>query len=143
MKSGSLITARLAGEQGREIFAVPGHPLDPRAEGPNHLIREGATLARKADDILEALMNFSGHGMREPNYPTPLYAASPVSTDEPPENAQETILDHLSFSPLAVDELIRACHMSIPVVQTILLELELAGRIKRSAGNRVSLVQEG
>ena len=66
MRSGSLITARMAGEQGRDIMAVPGHPLDPRAQGPNHLIREGATLIRNADDVMEILQNFSGNALREP-----------------------------------------------------------------------------
>ena len=66
LRSGSLITARMAGEQGRDVMAVPGHPLDPRAQGPNHLIREGATLIRSADDILEIIRNFSGNALREP-----------------------------------------------------------------------------
>ena len=142
MRSGSLITARMAGEQGRDIYAVPGHPLDPRAQGPNHLIREGATLIRNAEDILEGLMNFSGNALREVNYTQTGLHTPMANENEIPENAQDLIIDHLSFTPIAVDELVRACHVSIPVLQTILLELELAGRVKREPGNRVSLLKE-
>ncbi len=144
-RSGSLITARLAGEQGRDVFAVPGSPLDPRASGPNHLIREGATLIRSADDVLEILMNFSGNTLREPlytkaNFTLPITLAA--NTDSPPEDLQEKVLSHLSFSSISVDELIRACHVTISALQTTLLELELAGRIKRLPGNRIMLVDE-
>lgn len=139
MKSGSLITARLAGEQGREVFAVPGHPLDPRASGPNALIRDGAVLVRHVDDVLENLVNFA---------PNTLFDSAGGDAFEPffddgnvPEDAQETVLEQLSFSAVSVDELIRSCDLSVSAMQTILLELELAGRIKRLAGNRVSLLE--
>ncbi len=143
-RSGSLITARLAGEQGRDVFAVPGSPLDPRASGPNHLIREGATLVRSADDVMEILMNFSGNSMREPQMKiVNLTQHIPDEKhEENPVNAQDTILSNLSFTPISVDELIRACHLTISTVQTALLELELAGRIKRLPGNRVSLLED-
>ncbi len=143
MRSGSLITARLAGEQGREVYAVPGHPFDPRAQGSNHLIREGATLVRGADDIFEALRSFSGHEMREPKAPEPRFHGPFADDDQRPENSTELVMQNLSFSPVQVDELIRTCLLSIPVLQTVLLEMELAGRIKRHPGNRVSLAQEG
>ncbi len=142
MRSGSLITARLAGEQGRDVYAVPGHPLDPRAQGPNHLIRDGATLVRYAKDVLEVMSNFSGTTLREPEFDREAFIPEAFETVEPPENAQEKIISHLSFAPLAVDELIRTCQLTIPVVQTILLDLELAGRIQRHAGNRISLKEE-
>ncbi|MCD8519864.1 MAG: DNA-processing protein DprA [Alphaproteobacteria bacterium] len=140
MRSGSLITARLAGEQGREVWAVPGHPLDPRAEGPNHLIREGAVLIRNAEDIMENLLHFSGHGMREFHV-----VQNPVETrfekpEELPGDAEERVLQNLSPTPCGVDELIRACGLTVGSIQTILLELELAGRIKRLPGNRVCLI---
>lgn len=146
-RSGSLITARLAGEQGRDVFAVPGSPLDPRASGPNHLIREGATLVRDAEDILEILMDFSGKNFRAPVTPT-LFAREPEYdntlelNDNNPETAQEEILSQLSFTPITVDELIRNCHVSVSGLQSILLELELAGRIKRLPGGRISLLEE-
>lgn len=148
-RSGSLITARLSAEQGRDVMAVPGSPMDPRATGPNHLIREGATLVRSAEDILEIIMNFSGNALREP--PASMAAFQPCSpaneditnnTDFDIEDAQETLLNNLSFTPVTVDELLRACHMSIPALQSVMLELELAGRVKRHAGNRISLIHE-
>ncbi len=122
-------------------MAIPGSPLDPRAQGPNHLIREGATLIRNADDALEILMQFSGHNLREPVQPPPSFDAPLPANEDIPANAQEDVLKHLSYTPVSIDELIRACHMSIPVMQTVLLELELAGRVKRLAGNRIGLIE--
>ena len=139
-RSGSLITARLAGEQGREVMAVPGSPLDPRAAGPNHLIREGANLVRSADDVLEILLKFSGDGFREPPPPPANFEQPPASDQDIPENGHDLVLEQLSFTPVSIDEVLRACHMSIPVLQTILLELEIAGRVKRLPGNRVTLL---
>ena len=147
-RSGSLITARLAGEQGRDVYAVPGSPLDPRASGPNHLIREGATLIRNADDVMEILMDFSGNTLREPPTRQTHFTPHLVETDNEnsessPEIMQEKIISQLSFTPIFVDELIRACHVTISELQSTLLELELAGRIKRLPGNRISLLEQG
>ncbi|MCB1591755.1 MAG: DNA-processing protein DprA [Alphaproteobacteria bacterium] len=139
-RSGSLITARLAGEQGRDVYAVPGSPLDPRAAGPNHLIREGAILIRNADDVLETLTRFSGDGLRAPLPPSSAPPLSPGMEEPPGEQDHETVLSHLSFSPINIDELIRACHLTVSAVHTVLLEMELAGRVRRLPGNRVSLV---
>ncbi len=147
-RSGSLITARLAGEQGRDVYAVPGSPLDPRASGPNHLIREGATLIRNADDIMEILMDFSGNSLRETpmnivNFFQPHNEKSFVESEsDTPENIQNLILSNLSFTPISVDELLRACHVTISTLQTHLLELELAGRVKRLPGNRISMLDK-
>jgi len=147
MRSGSLITARLAAEQGRDVYAVPGSPLDPRSSGPNHLIREGATLVRNADDVMEILMDFSGKSLREPptaqaNF-TPYPIAFDLQTQEnSPEITQEKILSALSFTPISIDELVRACHLTISELQSTLLELELAGRVKRLHGNRISLLEQ-
>lgn len=142
MRSGSLITARMASEQGRDVYAVPGHPLDPRASGPNHLIREGATLVRSCEDIMESVLDFSGSAMREPflrqiplDPPVPHY-------EEPPDNSHDAVLEKLSFTPIAVDEILRSCHLSSGAMQSILLDLELAGRIKRLPGNRIQLLGE-
>ena len=155
MRSGSLITARLAGEQGRDVFAVPGHPLDPRAAGTNYLLRDGATIVRNAHDVLESLNDFTDQTMRESapannDFHTILapelsknFAQDLAQDNDIPQNSQEIVLNNLSFTPVSVDELIRACHLSIPVLQIILLELELAERIKRTPGNKVSLTQEG
>ena len=134
-KSGSLITARLATEAGREVMAVPGSPLDPRAQGCNLLIREGATLIQNAADVMELLRPIDDRAVRIP----------PMRFDPaPPEDAsdaeRETLTDLLGPVPVAVDELIRQSALTPAVVQTVLLELELAGRLERHAGGRVSLV---
>lgn len=147
MRSGSLITARMAGEQGRDIMAVPGSPIDPRAKGPNHLIREGATLVRNADDVLEIITNFSGKGFREPistpqNFIYDIIENDISATENSRETLQEKILSNLSFTPINVDELVRACHVTISEVQLIVMELELAGRIKRLPGNKIILIEQ-
>jgi len=130
-RSGSLITARLAGEQGREVMAVPGSPLDPRAQGCNQLIRDGATLIQNAADVLEAIR------------PTQSRFASPVDRFEPamPEDddAAGAIEDLLGPSPVPVDDLIRLSGAGSGSVQMALLELDLAGRLDRHAGGKVSL----
>jgi DNA processing protein len=134
-RSGSLITARLAAEAGREVMAVPGSPLDPRAQGCNLLIREGATLVQRAADILEQIRPFDPRSVRSP---IDAYAAVP------PEDASDIerrrITDLLGPVPVAIDELIRQSGLSPAVVQTVLLELELGGRLERHAGGRVSTV---
>ncbi len=139
-RSGSLITARLAGEQGRDVYAVPGHPLDPRASGPNRLIRDGATLVRDAADILESLNSFGSGMMREVRaqaaYAAPL---RPVS-DGDVETARDMIEQSLSYTPASVDDLIRQSGLPAALVQTALLEMELAGRAQRLPGNRVVLL---
>jgi DNA processing protein len=143
MRSGSLITARLAGEQGRDVFAVPGHPMDPRASGPNKLIRDGATLIRDTDDVLENLINTLPNPPQNTLFDNP---QSPIeksfaNENEVPHNAHESVLSNLSFAPIGIDELIRSCQLDISVMHTILLELELAGRINRLHGNRVVLLE--
>jgi DNA processing protein len=136
-KSGSLITARLAGEQGREVFAVPGHPDDPRAHGPNRLIKDGAHLISGPEDVLNQLTNLLRRPLAEPSqgelFKTPQAQPSGAELDR----AREEILMILGLSPVAVDEIIRQCHLSPPVVATVLLELELAGLLERHPGNRV------
>jgi len=153
-KSGSLITARFALEQGREVFAVPGSPLDPRSRGANDLLRNGATLTETAADILAQLGPLlQGRpaawetGPSQPRLPlmpaaprrgaTPAIpaASAPVSEDA----ALDMIVEKLSPTPVAVDELVRQCQLSAAAVATLLLELELAGRVERHPGNLVSL----
>ncbi len=145
-RSGSLITARLAAEQGRDIFAVPGHPLDPRASGPNHLIREGAILIGSAADVMESITNFMGEprNLHEPKAPSTDFIQPSNSTTIIPANGHDMVFDQLSFTAVSIDELIRACQLSVPMMQIILLELELAGRVKRLPGNKICLIdQEG
>ena len=134
-KSGSLITARLAGEMGREVMAVPGSPLDPRAQGCNGLIRDGATLIQNAAEILETIRPIDARMVRAPVSPFDSQAA-----DDAGDADRRTIVDLLGPVPVAVDELIRQSTLRPAIVQTVLLELELAGRIERHAGGRVSSV---
>jgi DNA processing protein len=136
--SGSLITASYALEQGREIFAVPGSPLDPRARGTNRLIREGATLIESAADVLSVLQPILGKGFGEPDRPSPKAAAA-EALDGENDRIRSQVTELLGPAPVEVDELIRRSGGSVPAVLTVLLELELAGRIARHPGNRVSL----
>jgi DNA processing protein len=135
-RSGSLITARFAAEFGREVMAVPGSPLDPRAQGCNLLIREGATLVQSADDVLEALRPLHLGPVSDRR---DLYGAAPVPPDAA-EAERRAVTDLLGPVPVLVDELIRQSGLPPAIVQTVLLELELAGRLERHAGGRVSLV---
>jgi DNA processing protein len=142
-RSGSLITARFALDQGREVFAVPGSPLDPRCRGTNDLIRNGATLTESVDDILPQLPGGIGTpaGDWGPARATPSWApAAPPGGGEARDSAHSEIVERLGPTPVAVDELVRQCHVSPATVVTILLELELAGRLERHPGNLVSLV---
>lgn len=178
-RSGSLITARFAMEQGREVFAVPGSPLDPRAEGPNDLIRQGASLCAGVDDVVTALaplverepaqkslfdaddLNDTGEPLWD-EFDWPEVAPAPVAAraaydpglydgggradDErgrfptQMEEGARIVAGLLGASPVDVDELVRGSGLSVRVVHTALLDLELAGRIARHPGNRVSLL---
>jgi DNA processing protein len=134
LKSGSLITARNAGEFGRDVMAVPGSPLDPRAQGCNQLIRDGAILIQNAADVLEAIRPFEVR-VEQPT--------APFTGAEPPLDASDgersAVIALLNQTPVPVDEIIRQAALSAATVQTILLELELAGRLERHAGAKVSL----
>jgi DNA processing protein len=135
-RSGSLITARCAAEAGREVLAVPGSPLDPRAQGCNQLIREGATLIQNADDVLEALAPSRVRPFRQPERDY----GSPEVVVEADDRDRATVTGMLNGTPVPVDELIRQSDLSPAIVQTVLLELELAGRLERHAGGKVSLM---
>jgi len=139
-RSGSLITARYALDQGREVFAVPGSPLDPRCRGTNDLIRRGATLVESVDDILTQLGPQLAAALGEPRREFFAPGAAESAGRNELQRARETILALLSPTPVPVDELVRQCQLSAAVVVTVLLELELAGRIERQAGNQVSLL---
>ena len=135
--SGSLITANYALEQGREVFAVPGSPLDPRAKGANRLIRQGATLTESAKDVLEVLGPIVGSAFAEPDR-VPFAANGARASDDESELHRSTILEALGPAPVDIDEIVRLSGAPAAVVQSILLELELAGRVARHPGNRVS-----
>ncbi|HUQ13883.1 MAG TPA: DNA-processing protein DprA [Novosphingobium sp.] len=139
-KSGSLITARLAGEAGREVMAIPGSPLDSRAAGCNQLIRDGAVLVQSAQDVLELVTGFAGtpRSHFRDSAPVPF---DPVDEGLAPERKCEPadIAHLLGVAPVGVDELIRQSGQGAAAVQLALLELEIAGRLTRHAGGRVSL----
>jgi DNA processing protein len=135
-RSGSLITARLALEQGREVFAVPGSPLDPRAEGTNSLIKQGATPVTDADDIVSVLRPIIGADLpaREEDA-----EASESPQVEPAHDERQRVIALLSPAPVSIDDLIRLSQSSPRVVRMVLLELEIAGRIERHGDGLVSL----
>jgi DNA processing protein len=133
-RSGSLITARLAAEAGREVMAVPGSPLDPRAQGCNQLIRDGATLVQNARDVVEELGPMEA---RVRSMATD-YRAEPHMANGS-DDAMSLVEDLLGPSPAPVDEIIRLSGASSGSVQMALLELDLAGRLDRHAGGKVSL----
>ena len=142
LKSGSLITARVAGDQGRDVFAVPGSPLDPRSQGPNRLIRDGATMTESVEDIVQALANSESRPLREPQ--SDLFSADRgIQVDEATvREIGERLLESLSYTPVPVDELIRGCQLSASVVRIVLTELALAGRVQELSGNQVVLIQQ-
>ena len=149
-RSGTLVTARMAGEQGREVFAIPGHPLDPRAEGTNGLLKSGATLVTEPDDVLQALSPL----LREPHsgpvshavpsgHPATRQEALPLDEPRAPASLGQTdrnrLLQALGPAPTDVDELARATGLSPRAIQIGLLELSLAGRLERHGHHLVSL----
>jgi len=137
-KSGSLITARFANENGRDIFAVPGSPLDARSRGCNQLIREGATMVENVSDILQGIARLRGMVMEETKVPDYAFAAT-LPSDKELDSAREAIVEKLGMTPVTVDELIEQCGISAATAMSIVLELELAGRIRRASGNKVFL----
>jgi DNA processing protein len=134
LRSGSLITARIAAEQGREVFAVPGSPLDPRAAGTNDLIKQGATLTTEASDVISAVEPIMGRplALREPD-------DEPLDV-EPDAGDRARITALLGPTPVLLDDLIRMAGASPAVVRAVLLELELAGRLERHGGGLVSMM---
>jgi len=135
-RSGSLITARMAAEQGREVFAVPGSPLDPRAAGTNDLIKQGATLVTDVADIVNAVQPILGRPIM---YPAGETDSEPLDgAPEAHDRAQITGL--LGPVPVSIDDLVRMSGASPAIVRTVLLELELAGRLERQGGGLVSLL---
>ncbi|MEQ8320856.1 MAG: DNA-processing protein DprA [Rhodospirillales bacterium] len=139
-KSGSLITARMALEQGREVFAVPGAPQDPRVKGSNALIRDGAQLTETADDVIRTLSEM-GSGALHERRRNNLTAPAPASASGPEiDAARRKITQALDYGPTGIDAIIRDTGCSAAAVFVVLLELEIAGRLERQAGNVVTLI---
>jgi DNA processing protein len=135
-RSGSRITARCALEQGREVFAVPGSPLDPRAEGSNELLKEGATPVTCAADVVTVLRPILGQPIGEPEESEPL----PSPAEEIGDDQRSRIIGLLGPSPVPVDDVMRLSGSPPAIVRAVLLELELAGRVERHGGGLVSLL---
>ena len=137
-RSGSLITARMANEQGREVFAVPGSPLDPRAEGTNGLLKQGATLVTEAADVIDVVAPILGRPIdvaaNEPE------CDAPDAGSEPASDERLRIVALLGPTPVEIDDLVRLSGASPATVRMVLLELELAGRLERQPGGRVALL---
>lgn len=138
-RSGSLISARLAGEMGRIVFAVPGSPLDPRAAGANQLLKDGAILVTESEDVRQHLAPMSGTAAVQ--YPS-LAEPSPAAGSQPPpdDSDRASVIEALSPTPTDVDSIMRHTGLHPARVQLVLLELDLAGRLERHAGGAVSLV---
>lgn len=145
-RSGSLISARMAGDMGRTVFAVPGSPLDPRARGTNLLLKQGATLVTEANDVIEMLRPLAGSNAYQTDMPTQPDLLSPAM--EEPESYQpiateeqrDIVIDALGPVPTDIDTLVRHTGLDTGAIQLILLELDLAGRLHRYARNQVALV---
>jgi DNA processing protein len=134
--SGSLITARLAAEQGREVMSVPGTPLDPRHRGTNQLLRDGAALVENAADVLTTLRSAPAR----PSAAAPVARPVPPAREVPPATGGvRRLAELLGPEPMPLDELVRQCGLSVAEVQEALLDLELSGRLDRHPGNRVAL----
>ncbi len=143
-KSGSLITARYAADQGREVFAIPGSPLDPRCQGTNKLIKDGAILTQSADDILNELESLRRAGFSEPSSDgdLPLFAAITQTASNavnPTDSNREAIISLLSHTSVTIDELVRLSDLEAGTVLAIILELELASIAIRYPGNKIAL----
>ena len=146
-KSGSLISARYAADQGREVFAIPGSPLDPRAKGTNKLIRDGAVLTESVEDILAELVHLRQKSFNDPEE-LPLFGfSSPHGSDaadtteaeaQITEKDRDMVLELLGPSPVHIDEVIRLADLSPGSVQAIILMLELAGSVVRYPGGRIA-----
>ena len=136
-RSGSLITARMALEQGREVFAVPGSPLDPRAEGTNGLLKQGATLVTEAADVLAVLRPILGQRF---DLPVEEPEARQPPPGEPEASERDRIVALLGPTPVSIDDLVRLSQSSPAIVRTVLLELEIAGRLERHGGGLISLL---
>jgi DNA processing protein len=135
-RSGSLITARMAGEQGREVFAVPGSPLDPRAAGTNDLLKQGATLVTEARDVIQAVAPI----MERPIMLPLREDEDDTLTPDPNAGDRGQITALLGPSPVSIDDVIRMSGAPPAIVRMVLLELELAGKLERHGGGLVSLV---
>ena len=143
-RSGTLTTAPQAVEQNRSLFAIPGNPLDPRAEGTNYMLKTGATLVTEPGDILEALSPMTGHAgqFREVDMLFEIQPVVPVEVTEPDEGDRARVLEALGPAPVAINDIVRTSGLDIRTVRTALIELDLAGLTERHGALLVSLLAE-
>jgi len=139
-RSGTLITARYAGEQGRTVFAIPGSPLDPRSAGTNRLLKDGAVVTTGTDDIVSVVEPMLEEPLDPPARMFRERSATPPIELDHPETARGKVIEALGPAPIEIDEVIRFTGLRPAEVQMVLIELDLAGRIERHAGSRVSLI---
>lgn len=142
LKSGSLITAHMALDQNREVFAVPGFPLDPRSQGTNKLIKDGAILVESINDIINNLPEFTNKESTEDNFADNnlVFGAATNCLTQITDDMRKAVINLLSASPIYFEDLLQETNLSAPIIHTIILELELAGNVARSPGNKISLV---
>jgi DNA processing protein len=140
LKSGSLITAKYALEQNREVFAVPGSPMDPRCKGTNQLLKQGAHICEGIEDIIENLGRSAQFQLCEDQSSN--YGIQKTSVQNADEATRKHITSKLGYSPVQVDELMIQCDVTPDILSLVLLELELAGRLQRHPGHKVSLMAE-
>ncbi len=141
LKSGSLITADYANDYGRDVFAVPGSPMDPRCHGTNKLLRDGASILESARDILSGLAPLGELPLAEPDF-LPLLREAAAADYQSEADARDCVLAALGPAPTLTEDLLAATGMPAPALMAVLLELELAGRIERHAGSQISLLME-
>ncbi|KRB53176.1 DNA processing protein DprA [Rhizobium sp. Root708] len=141
-RSGSLITARLAGEFGRLVFAVPGSPLDPRSQGTNELLKDGALIVTTPHDVVQALAPLSQYDLFSPPLAEEPEQESRFSLLPPDDSDRARIVDALGPTPTEIDDIIRHTELTASAVYLVLLELDLAGRLHRHAGGLVSLAMD-
>ena len=139
LRSGSLITARTAGEQGREVMAIPGSPLDPRCRGTNHLLKNGAALIETVDDVLDVINLLKNQHIMESEQEKTYHK---TYQGEPIESERDAIMTLLSATPVTLDDIIHHSELPVPLVHLILIELELAGRLHRNVTQGVSLIPD-
>ena len=141
LRSGSLITARMAAEQGRDVFAVPGFPMDPRAAGPNKLISDGAILVQKAEDILNTLNSFTRSIPKSFQEHTQTEFQAYEEDEVVILDAQKIILSKLAHTPVQQDILLRDCNLDSAAFSSALLELEIAAKVQRHPDGKISLIR--
>ena len=139
LKSGSLITADYANDYGRDVFAVPGSPMDPRCHGTNRLLKDGATMIESAKDVLNNLSDYGHVPLAEGKQLEFLEPAASMPDEQTLDRARAAVLESLSASPTLLDDVLAATELTPHLLMAVLLELELAGRLERHAGSKVAL----